>query len=152
MFYKIIYVVWMALSIVELNAYELPEVNIESKQKPTIVLFSAKSIIVDNAKKYKLTWKTKNATHVQLTFFGNVKLSDTLIITDKEYQRGPITLTATSTKSKFTDSKTINQFIKAEREAPIIKRETQRVNQEFYNTPLPYASPYRRRVIPRRRY
>lgn len=143
----------MTMCFVSLNAYELPEVKIESKEKPTIVLFSAKSIVVDNAKKYELTWKTKNTTHVQLTFFGNVKLSDTLIITEKEYQRGPITLTATSTKSKFTDSKTINQFIKAEQEAPIIiKHETQEVNQEFYNTPLPYALPYGRRVIPRRHY
>jgi hypothetical protein len=133
-------------------AYEAPKVDLSKKAKPTIVLFNAQSIVEDGIKKYKITWKTLNATHVQITFLGNVKLSDTIIITEKEYQHGPITLTATSTESSFSDSKTINKFSKAEREAPIlIREETKDINQEFY-TPMPYMYDRynRRRILPRR--
>jgi hypothetical protein len=131
----------------QIFAYEIPKVNLPNKLKPTITLFSAQSIIVDNAKKYKLTWKTENSTHVQITYLGNVELSGNVIITEKEYLRGPITLTATSTKNSFSDSKTINKFSKADQEAPIIiRKETQNINQEFYS-PMPYN---RRYVRPRR--
>ena len=135
-----------------INAYELPKVEIHKEDKPIITLFTAESIVVDNVKKYKLTWKTENTTHVQLTFFGNVKPSGSLIITEKEYQSGPITLTATSTKNSFSDSKTINKFIKADREAPImIRKESQNVHQEYYSTPMhPHRIPYGRRIPPRR--
>jgi len=135
----------------KIYAYDLPKIEIQKEQKPTITLFTAESIVEDNIKKYKLIWKTENATHVQLTFFGNVKPSGTLIITEKEYQQGPITLTATSTKNSFTDAKTINKFIKADREAPImIKKEKNDVYQEYYSAPIPSRLPYGRRIPPRR--
>ena len=143
---KIVFGLYAALFFINIHAYELPNVDLSKELKPTNVLFSAESIIVYNTKKYKLTWKTENSTHVQITFLGNVKLSDSIIITEKEYQRGPITLTATSSENPFSDSKTINKFSKAEREAPvIIKQESNNINQRIY-APLPYG----RRMVPRR--
>jgi hypothetical protein len=129
-------------------AYEVPKVDFSEKKKPTIILFSAESIVVDDVKKYKLLWKTQNTTHVQITFLGNVAVSGSVIITEKEYEHGPITLTATSINNSSTDSKTINKFLKAQREAPvIIKKESKDVNPEFYTRPLPYNT---RPINPRR--
>ena len=146
MFQKIIYLLLISLFSINIFAYELPEINFLKKLKPTIILFTAESIVVNNIEKYKLIWKTENSTHVQITFLGNVKLSDSIIITKKEYQRGPITLTVTSVENSFSDSKTINKFSKAEKEAPIIlKKESKGISQEFYR-PIPYG----RRVGPRR--
>jgi len=135
-----------------INAYELPKVEVTKEKKPTITLFTAESIVVDDVKKYKLTWKTENATHVQMTFLGNVKTSGSVVITEKEYQSGPITLTATSTKNSFSDSKTINKFIKADKEAPImIRKESDNLHQEFYTSPpIPRRVPYGRHLPPRR--
>jgi len=136
-----------------INAYELPKVEVTKEKKPIITLFKAESIVVDNIKKYKLIWKTENATHVQITFLGNVKPSGSVIITEKEYQSGPITLTATSTKNSFSDAKTINKFIKADREAPVmIRKESDDLHQEYYSSPplYPHRVPYRRNIPPRR--
>jgi len=132
-------------------SYELPKVKVSKEQSPIITLFKADSIVIDNVKKYKLTWKTENATHVQITFLGNVKPSDSVIITEQEYQRGPITLTATTTKNSLSDSKTINKFIKADKEAPLIIRKES--NDSYnYNTPIPARHfPYTPRRIPPRR-
>ena len=147
MFKKIIHMLVMFLICMDIYAYEIPKVDLSKEElHPTIVLFRAESIVVDNHKKYKLSWKTKNATHVQITFLGSVKPSGSVIITEKEYQRGPITLTAISTNNSFSDSKTINKFSKADREAPIIiQKESDEVNQQFYRT-----MPYRRGIVPRR--
>ena len=135
-----------------IHAYELPKVEVTKEKKPVITLFTAESIVVDDVKKYKLTWKTENATHVQMTFLGNVKTSGSVVITEKEYQSGPITLTATSTKNSFSDSKTINKFIKADKEAPImIRKESDNLRQEYYTAPIPpNRLPYGRRIPPRR--
>jgi len=150
MLYKLLFTFTLFFSL-NTYAYELPKVEVQKDKKPTVTLFRAESIVVDNVKKYKLTWKTENATHVQLTFFGNVKPNGTLVITEKEYQSGPITLTATSTKNSFSDSKTINKFIKAEKEAPIIIRKgNDDVRQEFYSAPIPRRVPYGRHLPPRR--
>jgi len=150
MLYKLLFTLTLFFSL-NTYAYELPKVEVQKDKKPTVTLFRAESIVVDNVKKYKLTWKTENATHVQLTFFGNVKPNGTLVITEKEYQSGPITLTATSTKNSFSDSKTINKFIKAEKEAPIIiRKESDDYRQEFYNAPIPRRVPYGRHLPPRR--
>ena len=131
----------------DIFAYELPKVDFSQNSKPTIILFSAQSIVVDNVKKYKLTWKTENTTDVQLTFIGRVEPSGSLIIAEKEYQRGPITLTATSTYSSFSDAKTINKYSAKQDIAPvIIRRESEDMKQQFYTTPLPYG----RRIAPRR--
>jgi len=146
MFQKIFFILSVTLFYIDSYAYELPKVDLSKELKPTIILFSSQSIVVDDVKKYKLTWKTENSTHVQITFLGNVKLSDSIIITEKEYQHGPITLTATSIENSFSDSKTINKLSKAQREAPIIiQQESKGISQEFY-TPFPYG----RRIAPRR--
>jgi len=149
-FQKIIYSLFIFFICIDSYAYDTPKVEFSKELHPAIILFSAESIVVNNSKKYKLSWKTENATHVQITFLGNVKLSGSVIITEKEYQRGAITLTATNTNSSFSDSKTINKFSKAEKEAPIIiQKEAKEVNHEFYRA-MPYV-PYRRKAV-RRRY
>ncbi len=148
---KIIFTLLLFLFCVESYAYELPKIKISKKNQPTIVFFKAQSIVVDNVKKYKLIWKTQNTTHVQLTFFGNVQLSGEIIITEQEYEKGPITLTATSINSSATDSQTINKFIKANREAPLIIRKESDRDAYFYSTPvMPRRVPYRRGALPRR--
>jgi len=151
MFLKTLFIFTLLISSRPLFAYELPKVEIPKEQRPSITLFKAESIVEENAKKYKLIWKTEHATHVQLTFFGNVQPSGSLIITEKEYQQGPITLTATSTKNSFSDSQTINKFIKADREAPlIIRKESKEIYEEYYSTPIPARIPPRRQIPPRR--
>lgn len=147
MFRKIIYMLFIFFICIDGYAYDIPKVDFsKEKLRPTIVLFLAESIVVDNTKKYKLSWKTENATHVQITFLGNVKPSGSVIITEKEYQRGAITLTATSINNSFSDSKTINKFSDADREAPIIiRKESDEAEPQFYRT-----MPYRRGVAPRR--
>jgi len=148
---KILFTFLLFLFSLESYAYELPKVKVQKKNQPTITLFKAQSIVVDNVKKYKLIWKTQNTTHVQLTFFGNVKPSGELIITEQEYQKGPITLTATSINSSATDSQTINKFIKADKEAPLIIRKESDKSAYFYTTPvMPRRVPYRRGHPPRR--
>jgi len=148
---KIIFTLTLFLFSMKSYAYELPQVKVQKEKRPIITLFKAQSIVVDNVKKYKLIWKTQNTTHVQLTFFGNVKPSGELIITEKEYQKGPITLTATSTNSSATDSQTINKFIKADKEAPLMIRKESDKAAYFYSTPLmPRRVPYRRHLPPRR--
>jgi len=150
MFYKLLFTLTLFFSF-NTYAYELPKVEIQKEKKPIITLFTAESIVEEDVKKYKLKWKTENATHVQLTFFGNVKPSGSLIITEKEYQSGPITLTATSTENSSTDSQTINKFIKADKEAPIIiRKKSDDVYQEYYSTPIAPRIPYGRRIPPRR--
>jgi SPX domain protein involved in polyphosphate accumulation len=148
---KIIFFLTFILFFVESYAYELPQVKVQNEKEPTITLFKAESIVVNDVKKYKLIWKTQNATHVQLTFFGNVQPSGNLIITEKEYQQGPITLTATSTKNSAADSKTINKFIKADKEAPVIIVKEKKLTHEFYTTPIVPINPHRRHVPPPRR-
>ncbi len=148
---KILLTFLLLLFSLESYAYELPKMKMPKKNQPSIILFNAKSIVVDNVKKYKLIWETQNATHVQLTYFGNVKPSGELIITEQEYQKGPITLTATSINSSATDSQTINKFIKADKEAPIIIRKESDKSAYFYTTPvIPRRAPYRRGLPPRR--
>ena len=146
MFYKTIYVFYSLLFYINVYAYEMPKVDISQSTKPAIILFNAQSIVVNNSKQYKLIWKTENATHAQLTFLGNVELSGNIIISEKEYQHGPITLTVTSIHNSFADSKTINKFVKSEQEAPIIiRKENKNINHEIYQ-PIPYG----RGIAPRR--
>ena len=105
--YKLLFTIFCLVSI---NAYELPKFNLEPDGKPEIVLFNAKSILVNEKLSYTLTWKTINATNVDITFIGKVKLAGSLTITDDEFNKGPITLTASSKKNKYIDKKTINKF------------------------------------------
>ena len=139
------------LGISPLFAYELPTVDLETNN-PKIVLFDATSSVIDNKVMYTLKWKTINTTDVMLTFIGRVETSGTLKITEDEYNRGPITITAMSKSTSVTDSKTLNKFKKSD-EAPVIFRENEDNNlnrspaYQNYRT-LPYQRglhPYGRR-------
>ena len=153
MFLKIILYLTLALS---LNAYELPAVNIETTTNPKIILFNAKSVLVNEKLSYVLTWKTDNATKVKLTYIGDVALDGNITITQEEYNAGPITLTASSSKNKHTDTVTINK-VNSDLPAPVKFKEPEEVNrpiqpQRYYNRPL--RGPYNRQYnhLPRRSY
>ena len=132
-----------------LKAYEPPKINLVADNKPKIILFTAENILVGEELCYKMQWKTINATHVQVTYLGNIALSGTLIITEDEYKKGAITLTATSTKSSYADSKTINKSLEEERNAsPIIhpsKENNMRAAPRIYN-PSYYNNRRARRI------
>jgi len=139
---KITIIISIVLYTLSLSAYEPPKINLANDGKPKIVLFTSENILVNKELSYKISWKTINATHVQISYLGNVDLSGSVTVTEDEYKKGPITLTAISTKNSFTDSKTINKSLQAEREAPIIIRE----EKSNHNTgaPLPYYNNYNR--------
>jgi len=132
-----------------LNAYEPPKITIEKNNKPEIITFSAQSIIVKNKPSYKVSWKTINATDVQITYIGKVDSSGSITVTDDEYNRGPITLTASSRDSSFSDSRTINKNKNSD--APQTKFVEAEEDRSFYSTPALYPRNIRRRPL-RRRY
>ena len=137
-------------SLFPLSALELPTIELNESVKPHIVIFKATNILVDEKSSYEIEWKTTNSTHVQLTYLGKVNLSYSIIITEDEYNRGPITLTASSQESDFSDSKTINLGVKSkETDIIIMKQSTPKTRTyQNYNT-----HPYRRRYNqPYRRY
>ena len=131
------------ICITSLFAYELPKVEINTNNKPKVVIFNAQSVIVGSKPSYVIRWKTINATDIQLTFIGRVKSEGELTITEDEYNRGPITLTASSRGSNFSDSKTINMKKESSDDPIVIFRkpdEPKMQMQRNYNT-----MPYRRR-------
>ena len=131
-------------------AYQLPKVEIDTNNRPEVVIFSASSVLVKNKPSYLIRWKTLNATDVQLTFIGRVKPEGELTVTEEEYNRGPITLTASSRGSNFSDSKTINMK-KENTDDPIVIFKEREPKVQTYQNYSP--SPYRRRYNnPRRRY
>ena len=147
---KILIVICIFLSINSLNSYETPKITIDKNNKPEITTFSAQSVIVNNKPSYKVSWKTINATDVQITFIGKVDLSGSMTITDDEYNRGPITLTASSRDSSFSDSKTINKHKNSDAPQTVfVEREEK--DRAFYATPALYPrtirQPLRRRSL-----
>ena len=74
-------------------------------------------------------------------------ISDVLGITEDEYNRGAITLTASSLKSSYSDSKTINK--QKNSEPVVIFKNTAEETQHYYQTLPSYnrglRRPYRRR-------
>ena len=129
MFQKIIIIL---ISFLYLKAYELPKIEIVKSDRPEIVLFNARSVVIDNKKNYEIKWKTINATIVQITYIGKVDLSGSIIITEDEYNRGAITLTASSLKSSYSDSKTINK--QKNSEPVVIFKNTAEETQHYYQT------------------
>ncbi len=130
-------------------AYELPKVEINSDNRPEIVLFNATGVVVKGKSSYEIKWKTINATDVLLTYIGKVKLSGTVTVTEDEYNRGPITITASSKGSSHSDTQTINMNQKSE-DAPVVifkEKESKVQTYQNYNT-MPfrrrYDRPYRR--------
>ena len=145
---QIAIIFFLFINIAYLSGYELPEVKINNKNRPEIVIFTATSLIVKDKPSYEIKWKTTNSTDVQLTFIGKVELSGSITITDDEYNRGPITLTASSRDSTYSDSKTINMRKKNDEPQTIIikSKEPEVESYHYYNT-----MPYPRRMYPRRR-
>ena len=143
---KIYFLFLFFVSIV--SAYELPTVNLETSN-PKIVMFDVTSTVLNNRVSYILKWKTINTTDVMLTFIGRVKTSGTLEITEDEYNRGPITITAMHKNTSITDSKTLNKFKKSD-EAPVIFRKGEE-DEALYRSPA-YQNyrtmPYRGRLAP----
>ncbi len=137
------------LCLLPLSALELPTIDVEDSVKPHIVIFKATNILVDEKSSYEIKWKTTHATDVQLTYIGKVKISGSIIITEDEYNRGPITLTASSRDSDFSDSKTINMGGKSEGGDVVIftkESPSTRTYQNYNTRPYPrrYYRPYRR--------
>ena len=154
MFVKIAFFLSLALY---LHAYELPAVKIENTNEPKIILFNAKSVLVNEKLSYVLTWKTQNATKAELTFIGDVPVDGNLTITQEEYNSGPITLTASSKNSKHVDTVTINK-VNNDMPAPVKFDKPQEEHrpiqpQRYYNRPFrgPYGRPYNP-ALPRRSY
>jgi len=125
-----------------LNAYELPIVDISTDKKPEIVVFKADSILVEEKLSYTLTWKTIYATDVNITFFGKVNTSGSITITEDEYTRGAITLTASSKKSDHVDKRELNNYKKG-KAMPVFQDDTP-VDDGYYGNTLPRQRMYQR--------
>jgi len=140
-------IIMIFISFLCLKAYEVPKIEIAKNDRPEIVLFTAKSVVIDNKKSYEINWKTVNASIVQITYMGKVDLSGSMTVTEDEYNRGAITLTASSSKSSYSDSKTINK--QKSSEPVVIIKNTEKETQQYYHTLPTYnrglRKPYRRR-------
>ncbi len=141
-------IILLLISSLYLYAYELPQLKLPTDNKPEIIIFEAQSIIVKDKPSYRIRWETINATDVKVTFFGKVKLSGSVVITADEYNRGPITLVATSTNSSFVDKQILNKGAKQNVSTPM----RQRQDDDYYNNSMPYRGGFTRpRRIPYRR-
>jgi len=140
-----------------LFAYELPDIKIsDSKEKPEVIFFTAESVVVNEKQSYLLKWKTVNATKVTMTYLGEIKLNGSVTVTAEEFNHGAVELTASSDKSKYTDSVVLNENKEAfDRPNPVPKNSSAR-SQKFYDTvPNTHMNPYRRvrpGFYPRRYY
>ena len=143
-------IVLLFLSFTLANAYEIPSIDLSKDTKPKIIIFNATSIVVDDHPFYVIKWETINSNLVQATFVGKIAPSGTITITKDEYNRGPITLTASDTNSSFSDSKTINKSRDKDVEQVVFEKPHERDNN-FYNT-TPYMRTPARRPLRRRYY
>ena len=146
---KILLLLLTLLQLNYLSAYELPKIELNKEGKPEIILFSAESVLVKEKLSYKIKWTTVNATDVQITHLGRVDLSGSVTVTEDEYNRGPITLTASSRNSSLSDSKTINKHKNAD-SPPVVFAKPKSENRSMYATPMlsprgVRRAPYRRR-------
>ncbi len=137
-------IVLLFISFIIVNAYEIPSIDLSKDTKPKIVLFNATSIVVDDKPFYVVEWKTVNSNLVQATFMGRVDPSGSITITKAEYNRGPITLTASDTNSSFSDSKTINKHREQDSQQVVFDKPQER-DSNFYNT-MPYRRYPNRRI------
>lgn len=140
----------LLLSSYSLMAYELPKVDLSKSNKPEIVLFSAQSVLVEEKLSYVIKWKTINADSVIITFLGKVDVSGSVTVTEDEYNRGAITLTASSDKSSVVDNQTINKQKDVDTPVVIFK-DAPEEDRAYYNT-MPYRRPFIRPLDRRRRY
>ena len=115
--------------------------------KPTLSInsFYADSTHENEQLMYLLQWKTTYAKEVSITFIGKVDNSGSLLLTEKEYKYGPITLTATDENNQSI-SKTING---GQSVSPIMNSGSNKNSN--YRAPIPTRHyPYRRPI--HRRY
>ena len=145
--YKFFFLLLFSLS---LNAYDLPQLELQKTGKPEIIFFNAESILVGEKLSYKLKWQTVNATDVNMTFFGKVALCGSVIITENEYNHGEIVLNAFSKGEDYTDTFVIN-IQNGDLPSPIKFQKPKEKVQHYYNT-MPYRGSRRAYPYPRRRY
>ncbi|RLA72901.1 MAG: hypothetical protein DRG78_23225 [Epsilonproteobacteria bacterium] len=112
----------MTLLSLSLNAYEIPTIHIPTDNRPDIVIFHARSTLVGEQASYIVTWKTVNATDVNITFIGKVALSGSLTITEGEYNRGEIVLKASNHNNSHVDIAVINKHRAGDKATPIHHR------------------------------
>ena len=157
---KFIYLFMSLFLVLNLMAYELPDINISDKKgKPEIIFFTAESIVINKKQSYILKWKTLNATKVTMTYLGKMALDGNVTVTSEEFNSGAIVLKATSNKSKYVDSVTINGDKDVFDETNPIPKNSSGRSREFYDTvPNTHMNPYNRRrinhpgMLPRRYY
>jgi len=133
MFLKLIF---FTLSIINISAFELPTVEIETNNKPEIIIFKAQSILVNELPSYKLIWKTANASKVEITYLGELEASGSFIITQDEYNRGEITLRASSNTTSFVAKQTLNANSAQNKSTPMkpdAVEDDYNQQQQFYN-------------------
>jgi hypothetical protein len=126
-----------------LNAYELPTLELPKKNNPEIVIFDAISVVKDNKQFYKIKWKTINATDVNITFIGKVDIEGSITVTEGEFNRGPVTLMASSKDSTYVDKITINKDVKDSKTTPVFR---EKESDDFDDRTVPYPRTFRRPI------
>ena len=123
----------LVFSFFTLYAFELPKVKIQPSTQPEIIIFKVQSVLVNNNPSYKLIWKTVNTTKVEITYLGELELSGSFIITQDEYNRGEITLRASSKDSKHVAIRILNSNSAQNKSTPMKqKEENYEMNQQQY--------------------
>ena len=135
---------------VSANAFDLPKVELVDDSRPEIVVFKADSVLVGKKLSYTITWKTINATDVNITFFGKVATEGSVTVTEDEYNHGKITLIASSKKSSHIDKKIINNYKKG-KAMPVLQVDTP-VDDGYYGNTMPYRRVYPQAVHRRPSY
>jgi len=130
-----------------LFSYELPSINIvgENSTKPQIIFFTSQSVLVGEKQSVLLKWETENATKVTINKFYEMDLDGNITVTKEEFDKGSVTLEASSDKSKDTDKITLNGKEEIFDEVNPIPRNGRTESPAMYNTiPRRYGLPYRR--------
>jgi hypothetical protein len=109
MLIKILVMVFFSLSI---SAYELPTLELPKENAPEIVSFQVEGVVEHEQQLYKLKWKTLNATDVRISVLGKVDSEGSVLISEEEYNRGPISIVASSDKSMEVDKLTLKKIMK----------------------------------------
>ncbi|MFT7004959.1 MAG: putative membrane protein YgcG [Sulfurimonas sp.] len=109
MLIKILVIVFLSLSI---NAYELPTLDLPKENAPEIVSFQVEGVVEHEQQLYKLKWKTINATDVKISVIGKVDSEGSILISEEEYNRGPISIVALSDNSTEVDKLTLKKIMK----------------------------------------
>ncbi|WP_294965546.1 hypothetical protein [Sulfurimonas sp.] len=115
MLIKILSLFVLALS---LNAYELPTLELPKENSPEIISFTYEGFMEHEAQLYKIKWKTLNATDVKISIVGSVESIGNVVISEEEYNRGPIVLVASNENSTDIDKQTLNKIAQDKKDGP----------------------------------